>query len=149
MGSRNRPQLHAAIHQRLRYGNSRHHRRNEGHAACQRGRIVFGANKNIVCVVDSVFANPGISPIPEQRAVLYGVGTAETFLKSLSAGDELTVFLGTDLASAPGLLTDFKEQMGGSDHIILKNGVPADVWDEEHPEHAWVFRRIKPKSILW
>ena len=41
MGNRNRPKLHAAIHQRLRYGNSRHHRRNEGHAACQRGRIVF------------------------------------------------------------------------------------------------------------
>lgn len=43
------------------------------------GELFFGANKNIVCVVDSVFANPGISPIPEQRAVLYGVGTAETF----------------------------------------------------------------------
>ena len=39
------------------------------------GELFFGANKNIVCVVDSVFANPGISPIPEQRAVLYGVGT--------------------------------------------------------------------------
>lgn len=149
MGNRNRPQLHAAIHQRLRYGNSRHHRRNEGHAACQRGRIVFRSEQNIVCVVDSVFANPGISPIPEQRAVLYGVGTAETFLKSLSAGDELTVFLGTDLASAPGLLTDFKEQMGGSDHIILKTESRPTYGTKNTPEHAWVFRRIKPKSILW
>ena len=112
------------------------------------GELFFGANKNIVCVVDSVFANPGISPIPEQRAVLYGVGTAETFLKSLSAGDELTVFLGTDLASAPGLLTDFKEQMGGSDHIILKNGVPADVWDEEHPRTCMGISQDKTKIYL-
>ena len=112
------------------------------------GELFFGANKNIVCVVDSVFANPGISPIPEQRAVLYGVGTAETFLKSLSAGDELTVFLGTDLASTPGLLTDFKEQMGGSDHIILKNGVPADVWDEEHPRTCMGISQDKTKVYL-
>lgn len=112
------------------------------------GDLFFSANKNIVCVVDSVFDNPGVSPIPQQRAVLYGVGTAETFLKTLSAGDEVTIFLKTDLASAPGLLTDFKEQMGGSDHIILRNGTVADLWDEAHPRTCMGISQDKTKVYL-
>ena len=86
------------------------------------GQLFFSANKNIECVVETVFDNPGISPIPENAAVLYGVGASETYLKTLSAGDEVTVFLKTDLRSQPGLLTDFKEQMGGSNDIVLQGG---------------------------
>lgn len=112
------------------------------------GELFFGANREIVCVVDSIFDNPGVSPIPEQRAVLYGVGSAETFLKGLSAGDEVSIFLKTDLASAPGLLTDIKEQMGGSDHIIMKNGELVDAWDEEHPRTCMGISKDKTKVYL-
>ena len=90
------------------------------------GNLFFSANKNIECVVESVFDNPGLSPIPDNAAVLYGVGPSETYLKTLKAGDEVTVFLKTDLRSQPGLLTDFKEQMGGSDDIVLKDGKTDD-----------------------
>ena len=86
------------------------------------GQLFFSANKNIECVVETVSDNPGISPIPENAAVLYGVGASETYLKTLGAGDEVTVFLKTDLRSQPGLLTDFKEQMGGSNDIVLQGG---------------------------
>ena len=90
------------------------------------GDLFFSANKNIECVVESVFDNPGVSPIPENAAVLYGIGNSETFLKGLAAGDNVTIFLKTDLRSQPGLLTDFKEQMGGSDDIVLQNGLTDD-----------------------
>lgn len=87
------------------------------------GDLFFSANKTIECVVESVFDNPGISPIPENAAVLYGVGASETYLRTLQAGDEIGIFLKTDLRSQPGLLTDFKEQMGGSDDIVLQGGI--------------------------
>lgn len=82
----------------------------------------FSANKDITCVVEEITENHGFSPIPEGKAVLHGRGTSSDFLKALKAGDELVINLKTDLRNNPGMLDDFKELMGGSDHILLKDG---------------------------
>ena len=86
----------------------------------------FSANKDIACVVEKVFPNTGTSVIPKGWAVLHGRGTSSDFLKSLAFGDNLTIRLGTNLRSAPGFLIDFKEMIGGSDHIILRDGEKAE-----------------------
>lgn len=113
------------------------------------GEFFFSANKNIECIVDSIYDNPGTTPIPEGRAVLYGVGTAETFLKDLNIGDETTLFLGTNLRDAPGLITDLKEQMGGSDHIILRNGELADGdYVDVHPRTGMGFSADSTKVYM-
>ncbi len=89
-------------------------------------KFFFSANKDIACIVESVFPNTGTSVIPDGWAVLHGRGTSSDFLKSLVTGDNLTIRLATNLRSAPGLLTDFKELVGGSDNIILRNGEKAE-----------------------
>lgn len=113
------------------------------------GEFFFRANQEIECVVDSIYDNPGATPIPEGCAVLYGVGTAETFLKDFKEGDETTLFLGTNLRSAPGLLSDLKEQMGGSDHIILRNGELADGdYVDVHPRTGMGFSKDSTKVYM-
>ena len=82
----------------------------------------FSANKEITCIAEEIIENHGFSPIPEGKAVLHGRGVSSDFLKKMKVGDELTINLKTDLRSDPGALDDFKELMGGSDHILLKNG---------------------------
>ncbi len=89
-------------------------------------RFFFSANKDIDCVVESVFQNTGTSVIPEGWAVLHGRGTSSVFLQELGKGDSMTIRLVTNLRSASGQLTDFKELVGGSDNIILRNGEKAE-----------------------
>ena len=89
-------------------------------------RFFFSANKDIECVVEDIFPNAGTSVIPEGWAVLHGRGTSSDFLQNLKKGDKVTINLVTNLRSAPGLLTDFKELVGGSDNIILRNGEKAE-----------------------
>ena len=91
-----------------------------------KNRFFFCANKDIEYIVEDIFPNAGTSAIPEAWAVLHGRGTSSDFLQSLNKGDQVTINLATNLRSAPGLLTDFKELTGGSDNIILKNGEKAE-----------------------
>lgn len=100
------------------------------------GDLFFSSNKDIECVVESVFANPGISPIPENAAVLYGVGPSETYLKGLKAGDAITVNLGTTLVYQPGEVVDFKEQVGGSNEYTLWHDEPWGDKTTQHPRTA-------------
>lgn len=98
------------------------------------GTFFFSANKNIEAVVEEIYDNTeGVTDIPEGKALLWGRGDSETFLKTLSVGAEITIFLGTNLRAQPGLLTDFKELMGGSNHIIMRNGILEDPIDDRQP----------------
>lgn len=85
------------------------------------GSATFPANTALSYIIETVGDNPGQAAIPEDGAVLYGVGASSTFLRSLSAGDEITLYLGTSLPSYPDVNT-IREAMGGSGHIILRNG---------------------------
>lgn len=97
------------------------------------GSAVWPTNKPLACVVESVGDNPGQPEIPADAAVLYGVGESEAFLRTLSAGDELTINLGVALASYPDVNV-VREAIGGSNHIILRNGELTNIGDASlHP----------------
>lgn len=97
------------------------------------GAFAWHANAVENCVVDSVFDGSGVTPIPEGCAILWARGTCVDRLKAMANGDELAINLKVDLRSQPGLLKNFKELMGGSDHIILQNGNIIDDWADRHP----------------
>lgn len=86
------------------------------------GAFFFSVNKDIPCVVESIAAYEGPTTIPNGKALLHGRGTSSDYLNSLTVGDELTIRLNTNLRREPGLITDFKQTMGGSNHIILRDG---------------------------
>ncbi len=111
-------------------------------------KFFFSANKDIECVVENVFPNTGTSVIPEGWAVLHGRGTSSVFLQSLGNGDNVTIRLVTNLRSAPGLLTDFKELVGGSDNIILRNGEKAEGDLLYNPRTGIGISRDKTKVFL-
>ena len=97
------------------------------------GAFAWHANSSEVCVVDSVFSGEGVTAIPDGHAILWARGTCVDRLNAMASGDELSIHLKVDLRSQPGLLSNFKELMGGSNHIILRNGQIVDAWDERHP----------------
>lgn len=88
------------------------------------GRLQVGANDTITCIVESVKDNTGATPIPAGKAVLHGRDGASAFLKGLTVGSEVTMAFRTQLRTTPNELLDFKEQVGGSDCIVLKYGQP-------------------------
>ncbi|GEM_PF-7103396 len=108
----------------------------------------FTANKDFECIVEEIYDNPGRSRIPKGHAVLHGRGTSADFLKQLNVKDEVTLSLKTDLRSAPDLLLDFKEMVGGSDNIILKNGVRAEGDDLYNPRTGIGYSKDKTKVYL-
>ncbi len=85
------------------------------------GSASFPSNSPITMTVESVADNAGQVPIPEDGAVLYGVGTSADFVGSLAVGSTVTINLGTTLTSYPDV-TEVREAIGGSGHIILKDG---------------------------
>lgn len=89
-------------------------------------KFQIGGNDTVVCIVESVLENTGISAIPAGKAVLHGRDGASTFLQSLTVGSEVTMAFRTQLRTTPNVLSDFKEQVGGSDCIVLKHGMPQD-----------------------
>ncbi|MCH4155343.1 MAG: phosphodiester glycosidase family protein [Muribaculaceae bacterium] len=91
------------------------------------------ANKEVKAVIDTVFDGTGVSQIPEGKATLWGQGTCATFVQNLKKGTPITIYLGTNLRNQPGLLKNFKELMGGSDNIIMRNGIYEDEWADRHP----------------
>ncbi len=97
------------------------------------GSAVWPTNKPLACVVESVGDNPGQPEIPADAAVLYGVGESEAFLRTLSPGDELTINRGVSLPSYPDVKV-VREAIGGSNHIILRNGEVTNINDPSlHP----------------
>ncbi len=97
------------------------------------GKFAWHANAVENCVVDSVFDGNGVTDIPAGSAILWARGTCIDRLKAMAKGDELAINLKVDLRSQPGLLKNFKELMGGSDNIIMRNGQVVDEWAERHP----------------
>ncbi len=92
------------------------------------------ANSPETCVVEQIITDgEGVTSIPDGKAVFWAQGSCVSTLTSMKVGDELTINLGVDLRSQPGLLKNFKEVMGGSDNIIMQNGQLVDEWDERHP----------------
>ncbi len=100
------------------------------------GEFFFSSNKNITGVVEQIYENEGSSEIPEGKALLWGRGASEDFLKTLSVGSEVNLYLGTTLREQPTKPTKFKELVGGSNVIIMRNGKLEDIDTTRHPRTA-------------
>ena len=85
------------------------------------GNNTYPANTALQMEVVSVSVTPGQVDIPTEGAVLHGVGSSSEFLSALKPGDKITVNLGATMPSYPDVTT-IHEAIGGSGHIILRNG---------------------------
>lgn len=85
------------------------------------GDFTITPNMTIACTIESIFDNTGASEIPAGKAVLYGTGVNETFLKGLTVGEECTINIATTVPSVPSI-DNIKEGLGGSSHFILRDG---------------------------
>ena len=106
------------------------------------GDFVWSANGEVEAVVEQIIDGYGSSEIPAGKAVLWGNGTSETFLKNLAVGGEVKITLSSTLRSNPSV-KNIKEQMGGSNTILLKDGAYCEVWDERHPRTIMGFDKTK------
>lgn len=111
------------------------------------GNVAFPNNRPIEMKVVERKANPGQIEIPEDGAVLHGVGASATFLDALEPGQIVTVSLTTAMPSYPDVRY-IREAMGGSGHIILRNG---EITNINNPEcHPRTFMGIsKDQKTIW
>lgn len=107
--------------------------------------LSYKSNCTLECVIESVNDNPGQAAIPENAAVLHGVGTSADFLASMAPGDEISIQLRTSTNQFPDHL-DVDEAIGGSGHIILKNGEITNIGNPEcHPRTFMGINKEKTK----
>lgn len=98
------------------------------------------ANSQELCVVDSIFPAAGRSVIPSGEAILWFQGADTLHALALAKGDTLRMSLRAvpRTAYVPG---GIGELVGGSDHIILRDGKFADPWPQRHPRTCAGFAR--------
>lgn len=111
------------------------------------GSVAFPVNKPIQMSVVERLANPGQIAIPEDGAVLHGVGSSAAWLDGLQAGQVVTVTLGASLPSYSDVKT-IRDAIGGSGHIILRNGQITNI---NNPDcHPRTFMGIsKDAKTIW
>ena len=90
------------------------------------------ANSQELCVVDSIFPAAGCSVIPSGEAILWFQGADTLHALALAKGDTLRMSLRAVPRTA-FVLGGIGELVGGSDHIILRDGKFADPWPQRHP----------------
>lgn len=112
------------------------------------GNFKWWANSSETCVVDSVFDGTGVTTIPAGHAIIWAQGSCTSQLQAMGNGDEIAINLQVNLRNQPGLLGNFKELVGGSDHIIMKNGVSIDDWNDRHPRTCIGFNADSTKVYM-
>lgn len=107
--------------------------------------LKYKSNCTLTCVVESVSDNPGEAAIPANSAILHGVGTSADFIGAMAAGDEVTIQLRSTTNEFPDHL-DIDEAIGGSGHIILKDGEITNIGNPEcHPRTFMGINKEKTK----
>ena len=107
--------------------------------------LKYKSNCTLTCVVESVSDNPGEVAIPANSAILHGVGTSADFIGAMAAGDEVTIQLRSTTNEFPDHL-DIDEAIGGSGHIILKDGEITNIGNPEcHPRTFMGINKEKTK----
>ena len=111
--------------------------------ACASGKLVLIApkdgsfkwrpNSTEACVVEKVIDPAGAIPIPEGKAYMWMQGSDVARADAMKPGDELSISLKVSLRAQAGASIDFKEMVGGSNTIIMRNGKREDLWEEKHP----------------
>lgn len=125
--------------------------------ACASGKLVLIApksgdfkwrpNSTETCVVEKVIDPAGAIPIPEGKAYMWMQGTDVARADAMKAGDELSITLNVSLRSG-GNNIDFKEMVGGSNTIIMRNGQQVDVWEERHPRTCIGFNADSTRMVI-
>lgn len=87
------------------------------------GSNIYPANTPLQMQVVSVAPMVGTqtAAIPEDGAILHGVGTSADFISALTPESTITITLGASMPSYPDVTT-IHDAIGGSGHIILRNG---------------------------
>ncbi len=111
--------------------------------ACTSGKLVLIApkdgdfkwrpNSTETCVVEQVIDAAGGIPIPAGKAYMWVEGSDVAHADAMKPGDELSISLKVSLRAQGGASIDFKEVVGGSNTIIMRNGKQEDVWEDKHP----------------
>lgn len=101
------------------------------------GDFAWLANGSEQCVVESVFDADGTNhAIPDGQAILWLKGNYATkYADALAPGSELTIDFTQTLNNGPKDIV-LDQLIGGSDHIIMQDGVYKEAWDERHPRTA-------------
>ena len=87
------------------------------------------------CVVESVFDARGLTTIPDGKAILWLKGSYADHAASIKEGDLLSISFRLKFNNEPGDV-EIHQLIGGSDNIIMQNGVFKDDWPELHPRTA-------------
>ena len=87
------------------------------------------------CVVESVFDARGLTAIPEGKAILWLKGSYADHAASINEGDVLSISFRLTFNNEPGDV-EIHQLIGGSNDIIMQNGVMVQDWQELHPRTA-------------
>ena len=95
----------------------------------------WNANGVEQCVIEDIFDAQGSTTIPNGKAILWLKGNYANYVASLNVGDEMSISFRLTLNNEPGDV-NIHQLIGGSNHIIMQNGVFMEDWAERHPRTA-------------
>lgn len=126
--------------------------------ACASGKLVLIApksgdfkwkpNSTETCVVEQVIDPAGAIPIPQGKAYMWMQGTDVAHANAMKPGDELTITNTVSLRAQGGAHIDFKEMVGGSNTIIMRNGKQEDLWEDKHPRTCIGFNEDSTRMVM-
>ena len=87
------------------------------------------------CVIEDIFDAKGSATIPDGKAILWLKGTYADQTSWMNVGDELEISFSLTLNNGPQDV-NIHQLIGGSNHIIMQNGVFMEDWAERHPRTA-------------
>ena len=93
------------------------------------------ANGDERCVIEDIFDAKGSTTIPDGKAILWLKGTYANQTSWMNVGDELDISFTLTLNNGPNDV-NIHQLIGGSNHIIMQNGVFMEDWAERHPRTA-------------
>ena len=96
------------------------------------GTFKWAPNGSETVVIDSIFNSSPIN-IPEGKALLWFRGDPAQLTKDMHVGDEMEIGFKVWLSGMPDLDVNFMQNVGGSNHIILRNGQLAENWEGRQP----------------
>ena len=99
------------------------------------GEFVWKANGMEHCVIEDIFDAQGSTTIPNGKAILWLKGTYANQTSWMNVGDELDISFSLTLNNGPQDV-NIHQLIGGSNHIIMQNGVFMEDWAERHPRTA-------------
>jgi len=100
------------------------------------------------CVVDSVFDAVGSVAIPDDGAILWLKGARSSHAVALPVGTAVDVSFSLTLNNHNGEAVVIDQLVGGSNHIIMQDGVVQDAWDDRHPRTAIGFNADTTRLLL-